>query len=81
MFNSLNMSNKNLNRIKIALVEKGRTGVWLAEQLSVSTVTVSKWCSNISQPSLQTLNKIASVLELDVKELLVSNLSKAPLSI
>lgn len=67
------MDDKNLNRIKVALVEKRRTGVWLAEQLSVSPVTVSKWCSNTTQPTIKTLNDIATVLELDVKDLLVSN--------
>ena len=67
------MDDKNLNRIKVALVEKRRTGVWLAEQLSVSPVTVSKWCSNTTQPTIKTLNDIAIILELDVKDLLVSN--------
>jgi hypothetical protein len=67
------MDDKNLNRIKVALVEKRRTGVWLAEQLSISPVTVSKWCSNTTQPTIKTLNDIATVLELDVKDLHVSN--------
>ena len=52
------MENKQLNRIKVVLVEKRRTGVWLAEQLGVSSVTISKWCSNTTQPTLQTLDKI-----------------------
>lgn len=68
------MRDKDLNRLKVVLAEKKRTGVWLAEQLSVSPVTVSKWCSNTTQPSLQALNHIADTLQIDVKELLVSNI-------
>ena len=64
------MDKKKLNRIKLVLVEKERTGVWLAEQLGVTAVTVSKWCSNITQPTLPMLDKIASVLEVNVKYLL-----------
>ena len=67
------MENKQLNRIKVVLVEKRRTGVWLAEQLGVSAVTISKWCSNTTQPTIQTLGKIAELLEIDKRELLTSN--------
>lgn len=67
------MGNKQLNRIKVVLVEKRRTGVWLAEQIGVSPVTISKWCSNTTQPTLQTLDKIAELLEIDMRELLKSN--------
>ncbi len=67
------MKHKQLNRIKVVLVEKMRTGVWLAEQLGVSSVTVSKWCSNTTQPTLQTLDKIAELLEIDKRELLTGN--------
>lgn len=67
------MENKQLNRIKVVLVEKMRTGVWLADQLGVSPVTISKWCSNTTQPTLQTLNKIAKVLGVNMKDLLVDN--------
>lgn len=67
------MENKQLNRIKVVLVEKRRTGVWLAEQLGVSSVTISKWCSNTTQPTLQTLDKIAELLDIDMRELLTSN--------
>ena len=63
---------KDLNRLKLVLVEKKRTGVWLAEQLGVSPVTVSKWCSNITQPTLPTLDKIAKLLDVDVKVLINS---------
>lgn len=64
------MDNKKLNRLKIVLVEKEKTGVWLAEQLGVTAVTVSKWCSNITQPTLPMLDRIASVLGVNVKYLL-----------
>ena len=62
----------NLNRIKVVLVEQQITGKWLAEQLGKSTCTVSKWCSNTIQPDLNTLDKIAKLLGVDVKELLNS---------
>ena len=60
----------NLNRIKVVLVEKGKTGKWLAEEGGKTPCTVSKWCSNSIQPDLQTLDKIAKLLGVDVKELL-----------
>ncbi len=60
----------NLNRIKIVLVEQQKTGKWLAEQLGKSTCTVSKWCSNTIQPDLVTLNKIATLLNVDIRELI-----------
>lgn len=60
----------NLNRIKVVLVEKQKTGKWLAEQLGKSNCTVSKWCSNTIQPDLQTLDKISQLLEVDRRELL-----------
>ena len=62
----------DLNRLKVVLVEQKKTGKWLAEQLGVSTTTTSRWCSNASQPDPQTLNKIAGVLNVDVKDLLNS---------
>ena len=65
----------NLNRIKVILVEQQKTGKWLAEQLGKSTCTVSKWCSNTNQPDLKTLNAIAEKLQVDVKDLIISNLS------
>jgi len=61
---------KDLNRLKIVLVEKKKTSKWLAEQLGKNTSTVSKWCTNTSQPDLQTLDKIASLLGCDKKELI-----------
>ena len=67
---------KNLNRIKAVLAEKNRTGKWLAEQLEVNTATVSKWCSNTCQPNLYTLNDIAKLLDVDVKDLINSEKSR-----
>ena len=62
----------NLNRLKLVLVEKDKTGKWLSEQLGKSTCTVSKRCKNTVQPDLNTLDKIAKLLDVDVKDLLNS---------
>lgn len=67
----LNMENKDLNRLKLMLVEKKRTGLWLAEQLGVSNTTVSKWCSNITQPTLPMLDKIAELLKCELRDLII----------
>lgn len=61
------------NQIKVVLVKKKRTGKWLAEQIGKSNCTVSKWCSNAAQPDIPTLFKIAEVLEVDIRDLLVGN--------
>ena len=66
------MNNKDLNRIKVVLVEHKRTNKWLAEQLGKDPATVSKWCTNTSQPDLSTLKKVAELLDVDVKDLLWS---------
>lgn len=63
----------NLNRIKVALIEQGKTGRWLAARLGKSTCTVSKWCTNTAQPDLQTLDKIAKLLDIDRKDLITSS--------
>ena len=63
------MANKNLNRIKVVLVEKQRTNKWLAEQLGKGAATVSKWCTNSAQPNLENLVEIAKCLEVEVSEL------------
>lgn len=63
---------KDLNRIKVVLVEKKRTNKWLAEQLGKDPATVSKWCTNSSQPGIELLFKIAEVLKVDAKDLLWS---------
>ncbi len=59
-----------INRIKVVLVEQGKTGKWLAEQIGKSSCTVSKWCSNASQPDLNTLVLIAKALGVDAKDLI-----------
>ena len=64
---------QKINRIKVVLAEKDRTGKWLAEQLGKSTCTVSKWCSNASQPDLYTLDRIAKLLEVEKRDLLTAN--------
>jgi putative transcriptional regulator len=61
----------DINRLKVVLVEKKKTSKWLAETLGKDPATVSKWCTNSSQPSLETLIKIARILEVDVRELIV----------
>ena len=61
---------KDINRIKVVLAEKKKTNKWLAEQLGVSAVTVSKWCTNMHQPDLQTLAKIAELIGCDKRELI-----------
>ena len=63
----------NINRLKVVLVEKGKTGRWLANELRKSNCTVSKWCSNSIQPDLQTLDKISKLLDVNIKDLLVDN--------
>jgi transcriptional regulator with XRE-family HTH domain len=62
----------NLNRLKAVLADAGRTNKWLAEQLGKDQVTVSKWCTNTTQPDLQTLSRISDLLRVDIRDLLVS---------
>ena len=61
---------RNINRIKVVLVDKRKTNKWLAEQLDVAQSTVSKWCTNDAQPSLETLMQISRLLEVKVDDLL-----------
>lgn len=63
------MENKDLNRIKVMLAEKKKTSKWLAEQLGKNPATISRWCTNVSQPDLDMLIKIADTLEIDYTEL------------
>lgn len=67
------MNNKDLNRIKVVLVEQKRTAKWLAQQVGKDPATVSKWCTNTSQPSLETLNKISEILEVKMSDLVKNN--------
>jgi len=66
------LEKKNLNRIKVVLVEKGLSNNWLAEKLGKSKATVSRWCTNDMQPSLETLFEIAGVLNVDMRDLIMS---------
>jgi transcriptional regulator with XRE-family HTH domain len=69
----MNMAlDNNLNRLKVALCENGKTSKWLADQLGVNPATVSKWCTNKIQPDLHTLDKVAEMLGIDITELLNS---------
>ena len=61
---------KQLNRIKVVLVEKNKTAKWLSEQIGKNTYSVSRWCTNNSQPDLETLFQIARLLNVDVRELI-----------
>ena len=69
---AINMD-KDINRIKVALADKKRTNKWLAEQLGKDPATVSKWCTNSCQPTLETLMKIADLLEVEIAELIRRN--------
>jgi len=63
---------KEINRLKVVLVEQKCTGKWLAEALGKNEATVSRWCSNVMQPSVETFVRIAELLDVDVRELFVS---------
>lgn len=62
---------EDLNRLKVVLVEKKKTSKWLAEELCKNPSTVSKWCTNVSQPDLYTLKRIAQLLNVSLSELLI----------
>lgn len=64
------MESQKINRLKVVLVENGKTGKWLAEQVGKNEATVSRWCSNKMQPSLDMLVKIASLLNVDPRQLI-----------
>lgn len=65
-----------MNRIKVLLVEKQKTNKWLAEQMGKSENTISRWCSNKSQPSISQLQEIANLLDVDIRVLLKPQVSK-----
>lgn len=67
---------EDINRLKVVLTEKKRTSRWLACELGVTPSTVSKWCTNSSQPDLSNLVKIAELLSVDIKELIVAEHKK-----
>lgn len=68
------MNIKGINRLKVVLAEQGKTNKWLAEKLNKNGTTVSRWCTNEVQPSLDTLLQIANLFDIDVKELINSTL-------
>ena len=61
---------EDLSQLKIVLVKKKRTSKWLEEQLGVNQTTVSKWCTNTTQPDLQTLKRITELLEVNIQDLI-----------
>ena len=65
------MANKDLNRLKVVLAEKKKTGKWLAEQLGKDQTTISKWCTNSSQPDIENCMKVAEILNVDINDLLI----------
>ena len=67
---------EDINRIKVVLVEKKKTNKWLAQEMGKDPATVSKWCTNSAQPDLPTMVKIASLLDVDIKDLLCSTKNK-----
>ena len=66
------MNKKAINRLKVVLVEQGKTNKWLAEKLSKNETTISRWCTNEVQPSLENLIAISELLAIDVKDLINS---------
>lgn len=65
-----NMPKGDINRLKVVLVEQKRTAKWLAEQVGRDPATVSKWCTNLVQPNLETLRQVAYILDVDIRDLL-----------
>lgn len=68
----IKMNKKLINRLKAVLAEHGKTNKWLAEKLEKNETTISRWCTNEVQPSLETLLTISELLQIDLKELIVS---------
>ncbi|WP_346862752.1 helix-turn-helix transcriptional regulator [uncultured Draconibacterium sp.] len=66
------MNKKQLNRIKVVLVENNKSNKWLAQKLGKNDATISRWCTNNAQPSLETLTEIAAALNVNITELIKS---------
>lgn len=66
------MNSKAINRLKVVLAEQGKTNKWLAEQLEKNETTISRWCTNEVQPSIETLVSISELLQIDVLDLINS---------
>ncbi len=73
---NMEITPERINRLKVVLAEKNCKGKWLAEQLGKNEATISRWCSNTAQPSLEMLVKIASILNVDPRELLNGEITK-----
>jgi len=71
------MAKKAINRIKVKLVERGRTNKWLADKLGKNATTVSRWCTNDMQPSVETFYQIAELLDVEMSELFMPYKRKA----
>ena len=71
-FTLIYMVKTAINRLKVVLVERGKTNKWLAETLKKNETTVSRWCTNETQPSLETLALIAETLDIDIRDLILS---------
>ena len=70
-YNTIQMtSKKQINRIRVVLAEQDRTNKWLSEKVNKNRTTVSRWCTNDMQPSLETLVDIAKALDVDIRDLL-----------
>ena len=69
----IKMNKKSINRVKAVLAEHDKTNKWLAEKLDKNETTISRWCTNEVQPSLETLLEISELLNIDLKELIKSN--------
>ena len=70
IIDSIDIENDRINRLSVVLAEKNKKGKWLAEQLGKNEATVSRWCSNTTQPSLEMLVKIAKILNVEAKDLI-----------
>jgi DNA-binding XRE family transcriptional regulator len=68
----IDMSRKPINRLKAVLAEQSKTNKWLAEKLEKNETTISRWCTNEIQPSMDTFVEIAKLLNVDIKELINS---------
>lgn len=75
--NTKKLTKVEINRIKVALAETRRKNKWLAEQIGKDESTISQWCTNARQPSLENLLNIANVLEIDIRDLLYSTKESA----
>jgi len=64
------LTNKELNRIRVVLAERNKKNKWLADELGKNQATVSQWCNNLRQPSIETLYEIAKVLDVDIRQLI-----------